>query len=127
MALRSFTDSVGNVWQAFDVVPRPDERRRYDRRGREMEADSANSKGRGGQRTRRDDDRRVSVGRRSTMAKGVVDGWLCFERDDATDRRRLTPIPQDWRRCSEEVLEGYCRSALPTRRPSGEEPAARKR
>jgi len=122
MALRRFKDSAGTDWQAFDVVPRSDERRHYDRRM--PERTNANMSGR---RPRRDEDRRVSVGRRSTMAKGVVNGWLCFERTDESDRRRLSPIPEDWLRCSDEVLEGYCRSALPARRPAGDEAATRKR
>ena len=32
MALRTFVDSAGHEWQAFDVVPRENERRQYDRR-----------------------------------------------------------------------------------------------
>src|SRR5829696_6316485 len=32
MSLRSFVDSSGNEWQAFDVVPQPDERRHTERR-----------------------------------------------------------------------------------------------
>lgn len=124
MALRTFKDSTGQEWQAFDVVPRPDERRRYDRRAPQKRASSPSDRG---QRHRRDEDRRLSVGRRSSMAKGVVNGWLCFERSGAQERRRLTPIPQDWMRCSDEVLEGYCRSALATRRSSRDETPARKR
>ena len=124
MALRTFKDSSGQEWQAFDVVPRPDERRHYDRRGGPK---SSVPSGARPQRSRRGDDRRLSVGRRSTQAKGVVNGWLCFERNGTLDRRRLTPIPEDWLRCPDEVLEGYCRSALPARRPSGDEAAARKR
>lgn len=126
MALRTFRDSASQEWQAFDVVPRPDERRQYDRRGPRKVGPPAAASGKG-HRHRREDDRRLSVGRRSSMVKGVVNGWLCFQRVDTHDRRRLTPIPQDWLRCSDEVLEGYCRSALPTRRASGDETAARKR
>ena len=37
MSFRTFVDSSGVEWQAFDVVPRSEERRHYDRRGEEDE------------------------------------------------------------------------------------------
>src|SRR5436190_6664150 len=101
MALRIFLDSGGNEWQAFDVVPRADERRRLDRRSPdERRTESAD---------RRDTDRRLTVGGRSPLASGVADGWLCFER--GTERRRLCPIPAGWSRCTDEQLDDYCQSA----------------
>ena len=108
MALRSFLDSAGNEWQAFDVVPRADERRRFDRRTpAERRTETAD---------RRDTDRRLTVGGRSPLASGVADGWLCFER--GTERRRLCPIPPGWSRCTDEQLDAYCHSARPVRRDS---------
>ena len=79
MAFRTFLDSAGNEWQAFDVVPRADERRRVDRRSPEER--------RANPEDRRDGDRRLTVGGRSPLASGVAAGWLCFERNG--DRRRL--------------------------------------
>jgi hypothetical protein len=106
MALRTFLDSAGNEWQAFDVVPRADERRRLDRRSpEERRATDSN---------RRDGDRRLTVGGRSLLASGVADGWLCFERNG--DRRRLCPIPVGWLHCPDADLDGYCQSARPVRR-----------
>lgn len=106
MTLRIFTDSEGAEWQAFDVIPRADERRRYDRRSpAEQHALDED---------RRDADRRLTVGGRSPLVGTVSDGWLCFER--GSDRRRLCPIPDDWRRCSDEVLDAYCQAATPVRR-----------
>jgi hypothetical protein len=106
MALRIFTDSNGGEWHAFDVVPRADERRRYDRRSpaeqRALEGE------------RRDADRRLTVGGRSPLVNSVSDGWLCFER--GIDRRRLSPIPDDWRKCTDQQLEAYCHSARPVHR-----------
>jgi hypothetical protein len=101
MALRTFLDSAGNEWLAFDVVPRADERRRFNRRALD-EARSENQ-------DRRDEDRRLTVGGRSPLASAVADGWLCFER--GADRRRLCPIPATWPRCSDAELEAYCQSA----------------
>jgi len=109
MALRPFMDSAGNEWLAFDVVPRADERRRFDRRS----PDEARSE----PENRRDADRRLTVGGRSPLASGVADGWLCFER--GSDRRRLCPIPEGWLRCSDVELETYCHSARLVRRDSG--------
>ena len=119
MALRTFVDQAGNEWQAFDVVPRADERRHYDRRsvGAQVEEESDD---------RRDADRRLTVGGRSRLAS-VTTGWLCFEH--GTDRRRLSPIPNDWRTCSDAQLEAYCREARPARLPvaSEEQAAGRKK
>lgn len=108
MALRTFLDSAGNEWLAFDVVPRADERRRFDRRS----PDEARSD----VEDRRDLDRRLTVGGRSLLASSVSDGWLCFER--GADRRRLCPIPENWNRLSDAELEAHCQSARPVRRVS---------
>lgn len=113
MAFRTFCDADGNEWQAFDVVPRSNERRRYDRRSGPRKATSDDE--------RRDRDRRITVGGRSSLASGVHEGWLCFERGD--DRRRLSPIPNNWRRASDAELEAYLRSASPVRSARRSAPA----
>src|SRR5690348_8427374 len=87
MSLRTFTDSNGQQWEAYDVVPRAEERRRYDRRSGETKVEIVED--------RRDTDRRVTVGRSEHITAKA--GWLCFESND--ERRRLTPIPEDWARC----------------------------
>ena len=101
MAFRTFLDSRGQEWQAYEVIPPVDERRRYDRRSNPEDAEPDR---------RGSDDRRLSVGRVSRLASGAA-GWLCFERGE--DRRRLTPVPQDWIKCSDEELEQYRDSARP--------------
>ena len=106
MGFRTFLDSSGREWAAFDVVPRAEERRRLERRALAQLAQATDD--------RRDRDRRVTVGGRSLLASGVNAGWLCFER--GVDRRRLTPIPDNWQRCSDVELEDYCRSARPVHR-----------
>jgi hypothetical protein len=103
MSLRTFTDSTGRQWEAYDVVPRAEERRRYDRRSGETKAEL--------EEDRRDTDRRLSVGRSDHITAKA--GWLCFESGD--ERRRLTPIPDDWARCDEAQLAAYCRDARPAR------------
>jgi hypothetical protein len=107
MALRSFVDSAGREWQAFDVVPRAEDRRRYDRRSSEGPAYDTDD--------RRDAERRIAVGVRPSQI-GPGKGWLCFEHGN--DRRRLSPIPEDWARCSDVALEQYCQAARPARRSS---------
>ena len=109
MSMRSFVDANGKEWQVFDVVPRIDERRSYDRR--------LSSGGITVSDERRGPDRRVSVGRRSQLS-GLNSGWLCFERSVGSDRRRLMPIPGDWKKCSEDTLETYCERAREVRRDS---------
>jgi hypothetical protein len=101
MSFRTFVDSSGVEWQAFDVVPRSEERRYYDRRGDEDEGAMFAD--------RRDGDRRISVGASTAFQKAVAGGWLCFECEG--ERRRLSPIPGDWMRCSASQIERYCHSA----------------
>ena len=105
MGYRSFKDSTGVEWDAWDVVPQLVERRLDDRR---------RSKGAIPFRDRRQTERRVIVSRRAPRPGGLAGGWLCF--DGASGKRRLSPIPDDWTRCPEAQLEEYCRMARPVRR-----------
>lgn len=100
MAFRKFLDATGEEWQAYDVTPPVDERRRYDRRSSAQAAEDE----------RRSSDRRLSVGRVSRLTSRA-EGWLCFERGG--ERRRLSPIPKDWLRATDEQLEQYRESARP--------------
>jgi hypothetical protein len=105
MGYRSFKDSTGVEWNAWDVVPQLGERRVEERRqGRQPIAF----------RDRRRAQRRIVMSRRAVMAGGLSNGWLCFE--GANEKRRLSPIPNDWARCGESQLEEYCRMARPVRR-----------
>ena len=115
MALRTVLDSSGQEWLAYDVIPPADERRRYDRR--------ANTEAIEPER-RSSDDRRLSVGRVSRLANGTG-GWLCFERGE--DRRRLSPIPENWERSTDQQFEEYRNSARPVpTMPSAGQPVSRK-
>jgi hypothetical protein len=105
MSLRTFTDAQGNEWQAFDVVPRDVERRSYDRRSSaEVRVEDAD---------RREEERRLSVGRRPTRLSNS-EGWLVFEQGG--NRRRLSPIPSDWMKATDAALEQYCKAAKPVKR-----------
>jgi hypothetical protein len=108
MGYRVFRDSQGTEWQAWDVVPQLTERREVERRVRIAPVEHADR--------RRAQDRRVIKGRRPMLTAGLDGGWLCFE--NATEKRRLTPIPTDWARCSAAELEQYLHEAKRAPRPS---------
>jgi hypothetical protein len=115
MALRVFVDAKGTEWQAFDVVPRENERRRYDRRtSGETRADSIPAT------ERREADRRLTIGGRTRLHSGAGAGWLCFE--SGGDRRRLAPIPEDWATASDEQLEDYLHAARLVRKSAAINP-----
>ena len=84
MAHRQFIDGSGTEWTVYDVVPRADERRAYDRRG-EAQPETPDDE-------RRGDDRRATV--TTTRPVRLTRGWLCFESEK--ERRRLQPIPENW-------------------------------
>ena len=106
MAYRVFRDSRGTEWQTWDVVPRLEERRVNDRRSR-VASPLQNDR-----RSRLD--RRVLSGQRTVVAANMAGGWLCFAAEE--QKRRLTPIPDDWERCPSAQLEKYCTDATPARR-----------
>ena len=47
------------------------------------------------------------------MEASFRNGWLVFEREDGTDRRRLAQVPEDWASLGAERLEKLCASAQP--------------
>ena len=102
MPYRSFRDSNGNDWAAWDVQPQAAERRVGERRVAVMKPAFPE---------RRVAERRVTTGRRALLSNGFGNGWLCFEAK--SERRRLTPIPRDWPRCDDAQLESYCFEARP--------------
>lgn len=54
-------------------------------------------------------------------------GWLVFEREDGSDRRRLNRVPDDWASMTSEQLAHFCRDAVPVmgarNTPTGPQPA----
>lgn len=110
MGYRSFRDSTGVEWDAWDVVPQLGERRIEDRRHARQPIAF---------RDRRRAERRIVLSRRAVIVGGLANGWLCFEGVD--EKRRLSPIPDDWARCSEPQLAEYCQMARPVRRSTAVE------
>jgi hypothetical protein len=110
MGYRIFRDSRGTEWQAWDVVPRLTERRVSDRRAIAAKPPHSDRRSRS--------DRRILTGHRTVLAKGLDDGWLCFEAPG--EKRRLAPIPSDWLQCGADCLERYCGKAKAARRVTTE-------
>jgi hypothetical protein len=104
MAMRIFVDSTGREWHVYDVVPRADERRHYDRRAPSEQPEVER---------RGDEDRRLTVGRRSSLTDLGL-GWLLFDSGDL--RKRLAPIPENWVVATDAELERYAALARPVRR-----------
>src|SRR5688572_22539915 len=101
MPYRIFSDSTGTEWQVWDIVPVASERRKGENTERRVEtvvipfAD------------RRRNARRMIATRRAILRGTYAQGWLCFESHQ--EKRRLSPIPDDWTTCSDERLEAYAR------------------
>lgn len=106
MPYRIFQDSSGVEWTAWDVIPQLAERRVTQRRVQSVPHA-------GGERRRVE--RRLGGARRSLLPERLARGWLCFE--TRAQRRRLSPIPDDWARCADPELERYCNQAVPV--PTG--------
>ena len=103
MPYRTFEDSAGTDWQVWDIVPRLSERRAggsVDRRVKVIPISFAD---------RRREQRRVpqTPVTRARLRGSYAQGWLCFESD--YEKRRLSPIPEDWTTCEESRLEEYAR------------------
>ncbi|HEU4557622.1 MAG TPA: hypothetical protein VFS20_07220 [Longimicrobium sp.] len=111
MALRHFTDTAGNEWRVWDVIPyggQRTERRTVERR-------VASSAEYTGPERRGSRDRRVRTPQ--LLTPGLESGWLCFE--NHVDKRRLTPIPTGWDEAPVDELEGLLtRARSVERRPS---------
>ena len=99
MSYRLFEDSNRTEWQVWDIIPRLEERRSAAETERRVDikviafAD------------RRRMPRRLANTRRGLLRGSYAQGWLCFE--SAGEKRRLSPIPEDWTTCDEATLEDY--------------------
>src|SRR3954468_3140304 len=100
MALRTFRDGRGRVWQVWTVFPAFAERRQGMPTSAHLEVDR-----------RRRNEPRVRIGSK------WANGWLAVETPG--DKRRLAEYPQNWETLSDEALEALCKSATkvpPSRR-----------
>jgi hypothetical protein len=97
MPHRQFHDSVGRVWEVWEVIPERSERRR-----RPSPTPPAGLSY----------ERRHRTEFRATP-DGMAAGWLCFE--TGTEKRRLAPVPAEWAAMSNEELDRLCHSATPAK------------
>lgn len=102
MAYRTFSDDAGRLWEAWDVVPRgimlaaPERRMLAERRTGETRPTLV-------------DDERRAIARRVAVTPGMEGGWLAFR--SGHDRRRISPIPDEWSVWSDERLREECARA----------------
>lgn len=99
MSFRTFIDTQGVEWSAWDVTPGPVDRRIADRR---LFAEPVGADRRGGRRRNRKSGP-------AALTTTFAQGWLCFE--TRSERRRLAPIPRNWDRSSDEQLAAYLAAA----------------
>jgi hypothetical protein len=103
MALREFSDGEGRGWRVWNVHP----------------ARGYSSSRAGGERRRRagayaGEERRGHERRHLTLTlPGLERGWLCFEAGE--EKRRMSPIPDDWESCPPERLDAYRARATPVK------------
>ena len=104
MGYRTFVDSDGSYWQAWDSQPTRVERRVAggDRREQRL-FPWRETERRSGQ------DRRLNSQRRIVLAEGYGSGWLTFE--SLSEKRRLLPIPYQWEEMSQGELRALCEKA----------------
>lgn len=51
------------------------------------------------------------------MDASYRNGWLVFEREDGTERRRLAQVPEDWDHLAPDHLYRLCQVATPAPQP----------
>lgn len=120
MAHRTFTGADGREWQAWNVVPGAwrqewsgPEHRVGDRRCPDPVLRYTGPERRVASR------RTVSGGSVAVVAAVLASGWLTFE--SGSDRRRLTPVPDEWDALPDAELDALCARAVPVppRRSTG--------
>ena len=96
MAQREFRDEKGRLWTVWEVRPQRRERRQGEERR---------------QRARGSPDRRQQRLLLAVVGGDLARGWLAFE--TVGERRRYTPIPDDWAEAPLTELRNWWSAALP--------------
>lgn len=106
MPIRSFRTEEGVTWQVWNVMPGrrdiPERRAGYDRRSPDPVIRYT------GPERRAERDRRQPP---AFLSPTLATGWLAFECPN--EKRRLTPIPQQWEDLPDAELERLCAEARP--------------
>lgn len=105
MSYRRFTDSTGQPWRVWEVVPHPVDRRFGIRRIKVMKIHHPER--------RYLPTRRVDMRRSRLFFPPTETPWLAFESGD--ERRRLSPVPERWWLEDDRGLEALCARAEPQR------------
>ena len=95
MAHRTFRDSLGRIWDVWNVTPS-----KVERRDRERPAYPPDPPGI--ERRRREE-------YRALLGREWSNGWLTFE--TSGEKRRLAPFPENWDEMSQNELERLCQEA----------------
>ena len=112
MASRTFTDEHGVEWIVLAVSPTSAERRlSTERRVRDV----GPKPGQPDRRKGGDRRRGIRTEPRVKISPGLTHGWLAFE--GGGERRRLSPVPDDWRDASDAELRQLLARATPVARP----------
>ena len=106
MNYRTFTDSRGQRWEVWLVLPTAAERRAAERR---VLADRRTEDRPHPPERRITTERRRFTYRRVGVAAAYENGWLCFESDD--EKRRLAPVPDGWNSADAGQLQAWCQAA----------------
>jgi hypothetical protein len=101
---RTFKDRGGKNWDVWQVDPSANERRLAQRRL--LHQKRTNSAER-----RSGTERRALKQARPLVAPEYAYGWLCFQCGE--EKRRLAPVPEEWERAHDEMLEQWCCAAKP--------------
>lgn len=102
MPLRELTDEEGVSWRVWDVHPRlevlPQDGSGVERRVRDAP------------------EMFIERCRERAPESAPGGGWLAFDSEE--EKRRLSPVPEDWEVCPERRLKEYGDRAAPAPRPS---------
>ena len=105
MSYREFSDESDQKWGVWFVSPSAAERRTQDRRAVTTASLSA------GDRRTVPDRRRNPSRKRSAVAPGYEEGWLCLE-SERGEKRRLIPVPKDWEQGDADQLRAWLEEAV---------------
>lgn len=101
MPYRTFMDSTGAEWSAWEVTPGGTERRICERRRLAEPTEEE----------RRERERRIALGEPAQLYSTFAVSWLCFE--GVSERRRLMQVPAGWAELTDEELARYRDLARP--------------
>jgi len=104
---RVFDDYLGRRWEVWQTNPLESDRRAQDRR---TVPDRRRRRRTYAPDRRSESDRRAQPAARFPGVP-LERGWLCFEREDHRERKRLAPVPESWESADDMTLAALCNFA----------------